>query len=96
MCRNHGARMLAAAATIAALAAPAAHAKPIGEGEAFTGAPIAEHHTIQASHPSSSPDWTLIAAAGSAVIVAGAGLEGSRRHARRRSTAARARAAHTA
>jgi hypothetical protein len=88
MCRNHGARMLATAATIAALAAPAAHAKPIGAGEPFTAVPIAEHHTIQGSHPSSSPDWELIVIAGGAVILTGVGLGGSRRLARQRTPAA--------
>jgi hypothetical protein len=79
--------MLAAAATIAAFAAPAAHASAIGEGGDLSGLPVVEHHT-QAAPPSSSSDWELIAIAGTAVIVAGVGLGGSRRHSRQRASAA--------
>jgi hypothetical protein len=79
--------MLAAAATIAAFAAPAAQASAIGGGGGLSGLPLVEHHA-QASPPSSSPDWELIAIAGTAVIVAGVGLGGSRRLARQRTAAA--------
>jgi len=40
MCLDHGARMLAAAATNAAVAAPAAHASPIGNGGGLNGLPL--------------------------------------------------------
>jgi hypothetical protein len=47
--------MLAAAATIAASAAPAAQASAIREGAGLSGLPLVEHHA-QVSPPSGSPD----------------------------------------
>ncbi len=95
MCLNQGARMLATAAALAAFAAPATHAQAI-EGGGGVGLPLAEHHIVQAPRPSSSPDWELIAiAGGGTVIVACAGLGGSRRLALRRTAVAPARAPHT-
>lgn len=91
MCLNHGARTLAAAATIAALAAPAAHAAAADNGGVGGNLPFAEHHIAQVSSPSSQPDWALIAiAGGGTVILACAGLGGSRHLARRRTPAQRA------
>ncbi len=79
MCLNHGARMLAAAATIGALAAPAANARPIRDGGGPGHLPAAEHHSIQAARRSSVAGSASIAIAGSSLIVASAKLEGSRR-----------------
>ena len=97
MCLNHSARMLAAATTILALAAPAASASAIGEGGDLSGLAPAEHHAVRASRHSSSPDWELIAiAGGGAAVLVGTGVSGSRRITRRRTSADAMRTARAA
>jgi hypothetical protein len=92
--RNH-IRILATAATIAAIASPAAQASAIGEGGG--GAPLASHQTAVVA-PSPDPGvsgWEVIAlSAGAAVAGVAAGAVGSRQISRRAS--AHARASHGA
>jgi hypothetical protein len=79
-------RGLAIAATVAAVAAPAANATDIGEGGG--GFPPTEQHVVGASHHPGSADWTLIAlAGGGTVALIGAGLGGSCQVTRRRAAA---------
>jgi hypothetical protein len=83
--------ILATAAAVAALSAPAAHAEAIGNGG--VGGPLTNQHVAAASHHPAATDWTLIAlAGGGTVVLVGAGLGGSRRLSRRRASASRARA----
>lgn len=87
-------RILATAATVAALSAPAAHAEAIGNGG--IGGPLTNQHVAAASHHPGTTDWTLIAlATGGTVVLVGAGLGGSRRLSSRRASASQARAPHT-
>jgi hypothetical protein len=91
--RNH-IRILATVATIGAVAAPAAQAKPIGEGD---GAPLPASYQ-SAVTPSQDPGvsgWEVIVlGAGAAVAGVAAGAVGSRQISRRAS--AHARASHGA
>jgi hypothetical protein len=85
--------ILATAATVAALSAPAAHAEAIGNGG--VGGPLTNQHVAAASHHPAATDWTLIAlAGGGTVVLIGAGLGGSRRLSSRRASASQARAPH--
>jgi hypothetical protein len=78
-------RILAATATVAALAAPAASAVDIGQGG--SGLPTISQQVVATPHHSSSTDWTLIAlAGGGTAALIGAGLGGSQRIARRRNS----------
>jgi hypothetical protein len=88
-------RILATAATLAAISAPAAHAEAISAGGG--GGPVNNHHIAAASHQPSSTDWTLIAlAGGGGAAVVGIGLGASRRRNRRHVSTREARAPHVA
>ena len=88
-------RVLATAATVAALSAPAAYAEQIEN--AGGGGPVTNHQVAAVSHHTASNDWTLIALAGGGTIVlVGAGLGASRRVNRRHASAPEARAPHVA
>ena len=94
MRRYNHVRVLATAATVAALSAPAAHAEAIGNGG--VGGPLTNQHVAAASHHPATPDWTLIAlATGGTVVLVGAGLGGSRRLSSRRASASQVRVSHT-
>jgi hypothetical protein len=87
--------ILATAATVASLSAPAAHAQAISDGG--VGGPLTNHHIAAVSHQPASTDWTLIAlASGGGVAVAGAGLSASRRHNRRHASTPEPRATRVA
>ncbi len=89
-------RTLATATTAAAILAPAAHAYPIGTGGGGS-MPLAHPHVVSTSHHLGSSDWGLIAlTGGGTAALIGAGLGGSRRINRRRTSAASARAPHVA
>ena len=88
----------AAAATLAGVVTPVAHASDIGEGGGGQlPVPAAPQHVVSTSHHSDSTDWALIAlAGGGAVALVGAGLGGSRQLSRRRASAGDVRAPHAA
>jgi hypothetical protein len=78
-------RILAATATVVALAPPAASAVDIGQGG--SGLPAVSHSVVATPRHSSSTDWTLIAlAGGGTAVLIGAGLGGSHQIARRRNS----------
>jgi hypothetical protein len=85
-------RILATAATVAALSAPAAHAEAISDGGG--GRTLTNHNVAAAPHHPATADWPLIAVAGGTVVLVGAGLGGSRRLSSRRASAAQAEAPH--
>jgi hypothetical protein len=94
--KNH-VRILATAATLAAVTAPAAEAAAVGEGGGGE-LPVAAaaNHSAISRHQSSSTDWELIGlAGGGTVVLVAAGLGGSVRLTRRRASAV-ARASHVA
>jgi hypothetical protein len=86
--------VLATAAAVAALSAPAAHAEAISDGG--VGGPLTNHHIAAVSHQPASTDWTLIALAGGGVAVVGAGLGASRRLNRRHASTREPRATRVA
>ena len=86
-------RTLAAVVSLAAVAAPAAHASSIGEGGGSSPltSPTVSH--AAAHSDSGSPDWAVIAVgAGGAAVLVGAGVGGSRRRNRREASTSAARA----
>ena len=91
-------RILATAAILAAVAAPAAHASDIGQGDGGEGLnTVTAQHTSIPRHRSDSTDWETLAIVGSGtVLIIGAGLAGSHQYARRRASATAARAPHVA
>jgi hypothetical protein len=71
-------RILATAATLAAISAPAAQASAIGEGG--SGLPATTHHALAAHHSTNSTDWELVAiTSAGAITLAGATLARRRR-----------------
>jgi hypothetical protein len=91
MCRHKHLRILATAATLATLSAPAAQAQTISDGGG--GGPLINHHIAATSHHPAPTDWTLIAlASGGAAVLAGVGLGASRR----RTPTRQRRASHVA
>ena len=95
MHRHNHLRILATAATVAAIGAPAARAEAISNGGG--GGPLPTHQVAAASHPAGSTDWALIAlTGGGSVALVGAGLGASRRRNRRHASAREARAPHVA
>jgi hypothetical protein len=85
---HRGVRTLAAVASLAAAAAPTAHAYAIGQGGGSLPATASPaHHVARAWRDPGSTDWAVIAiGAGGALVLVGAGVGGSRVHSRRRTS----------
>ena len=85
--------ILATAAAVAAISAPAAQAEAIADGGG--GGALTNQHVAPASHHQPTTDWTMIAlAGGGTVVLIGAGLGGTRRLSNRRASASQAQAPH--
>jgi hypothetical protein len=95
MHRQNRMRILATAATLAAVTAPCAHASAIGGGGGGqVSITAASEHTAPTRHHSTTSDWELIAIAGGGTVAfLGAGLGASRRRARGHAPARNARPA---